>query len=48
MLHKGLDLGPGHGVALDRSRVVHVIDPDGAQDVVGLYRSREPAKVLME
>jgi hypothetical protein len=47
-LHEGLDLGPSHGVAFDGGRVVHVIDPDGAQNVVRVDRTREAAKVLME
>ena len=43
-----LDLGPGHGVAFDGSRVVNVVDPDLAQDVVGLDSARQAAEVGVE
>ena len=27
---------------------MHIVDPDGAENMIRLYRSREPAKMLVE
>lgn len=47
-LHEVFHLGPSHRVALDRGRVMDVVDPDGPKDVVRLDRSGKPSQVLMK
>ena len=46
--HQFLDLGARHCVAFDGGRVVNVVDPDLAQDRVGLDRSRKAAHARLE
>jgi hypothetical protein len=48
ILHDLLDLGSGHGVALDRRRVMDVVDPDLAEDGVGFDGPRETTEVFVE
>jgi hypothetical protein len=48
MLHEVPDLRTGHRVALDRSRVVDVVDQDLAEDLVCLDGHGKAAQVLMK
>jgi hypothetical protein len=43
-----LDLSPSHRVSLDRGRVVNVVDPDLAEDLVSLNGTRKTPEVLMQ
>ena len=43
-----LDLRPGHRVPFDGRRVVHVVEPDLLQDMVGLDGARQAAQMLVE
>jgi hypothetical protein len=47
-LNKILDLSSRHGVAFYRGGIVHIVDPDLPQDVVGFDRSRKASQVCVE
>jgi hypothetical protein len=48
VLDQVLDLGPRHGIALDGSRVVDIIEPDRMKDLICLDGPREAAKATLQ
>ncbi len=47
-VYKRLDLGSSHRVAFNGGGVVHIVDPDCAQDMIRLDGTGESAEVVMQ